>query len=262
MHKKIISFLLVLFLVFSSVSVSAYDISDEAKIIQTVKQRGDCVENISATMTDLTGLKYRHPEIFWADMIWQRDADTVCIAYPTNLNQEKLKQMQKKLNRKVKKIKKSIPKTLNKTKKVLAIFDYVATHITYTAEGENVATAYGALVEGRALCDGYTKAVALLLNEFGIKNGVMVSEKSNHAWNVVCIGGKWFHLDATWGDMEKYGIDHDYFVISERRLFRLDKSRRDMVYYGQLGIPYKAAKKGKAGFWNNSQDSYYKKIKK
>lgn len=90
----------------------------------------------------------------------------------------------------------------------------------------------------------------------------MVSEKSNHAWNVVCIGGKWFHLDATWGDMEKYGIDHDYFLISERKLFRLDKSRRDMVYYGQLGIPYKASKKGKAGFWNYSQDSYYKKIKK
>ncbi len=262
MYKKIIPFLFLFLFTFSSVPVSAYGIAEEEQIIQTVNQRGYTVPGISASTTELTGLKYRHPEIFWTGMIWQRDADTVCISYPTNTTQEKVEQMQKKLNRKVKKIKKSIPKTLNKTKKVLAIFDYVATHTTYTLEGENVATAYGALVEGHALCDGYTKAVALLLNEFGIKNGVMVSEKANHAWNVVCIGGKWYHLDATWGDMERYGIDHDYFLVTERKLFRLDKNRKDMVYYGHFGVSYKPAKKSKSGFWKRSPESYYKKIKK
>lgn len=261
MHKKTISFLFVLFLIFSSISVSAYDISDEEKVIQVVKQRGYTIPGVSASMRDLTGFKYRHPEIFWTDMIWQGNTDTVCITYPMDQSSKKVQQMQKRLSRKVKKIKKSIPKTLNKTKKTLAIFDYVATHTTYTLEGENVSTAYGALVEGHALCDGYTKAVALLLNEFGIKNGVMVSEKANHAWNVVRIGGRWYHLDATWGDMEQYGIDHDYFLIPERKLFRIDKNRKDMVYYGHFGVSYKPTKKGKTGFWKHSQASYYKKKK-
>ncbi|OUO24496.1 hypothetical protein B5F87_19835 [Eubacterium sp. An3] len=101
----------------------------------------------------------------------------------------------------------------------------------------------------------------LFLNEFGIKNGVMVSEKANHAWNVVRIGGRWYHLDATWGDMEQYGIDHDYFLIPERKLFRIDKNRKDMVYYGHFGVSYKPTKKGKTGFWKHSQASYYKKKK-
>lgn len=89
MHKKTISFLFVLFLIFSSISVSAYDISDEEKVIQVVKQRGYTIPGVSASMRDLTGFKYRHPEIFWTDMIWQGNTDTVCITYPMDQSSKK-----------------------------------------------------------------------------------------------------------------------------------------------------------------------------
>lgn len=199
MHKKIIPFLLTFFLIFSSIPVSAYDAADEAKVVHAIKQREVSIRDVSASVKDLTGLRYRHPELFWPGAIWQGNNDTVCIVYPSNLKSGNIKRMQTKLNRKVKKIKKSIPKSLNKTKKVLAIFDYVCTHTTYRLHGEEVNNAYGVLVNGKALCDGYTKAIALLLNEFGIKNGVMVSRKANHAWNVVYIGGKWYPYGCNMG---------------------------------------------------------------
>lgn len=262
MHKKIIPFLLTFFLIFSSIPVSAYDAADEAKVVHAIKQREVSIRDVSASTQDLIGLKYRYPELFWANGLWQAYDDTVCISYPSNLRSGTIKKMRKRLNRKVKKIKRSIPKSLNKTKKVLAIFDYVATHTTYSLEADMAGTAYGALVNGKATCNGYTKTVALLLNKFGIKNGVMVSEKANHAWNVVYINGKWYHMDVTWADNDQNGINHDYFLMSEKKMFSLDNRRKDMVYYGHFNAPYKKSKNTKRGFWNETISSYYRKIKK
>lgn len=66
-------------------------------------------------------------------------------------------------------------------------------------------TVYGALVEGSAVCDGYARAMKLLLDSAGLRSlyvtGTAASGGSSgsHAWNMVYVG-QWYQLDATFDD--------------------------------------------------------------
>lgn len=60
-------------------------------------------------------------------------------------------------------------------------------------------TAYGALVEKKALCEGYAKAFAYLCNLVGIENVIVTGETYvPHMWNMVKLNGNWYHVDVTW----------------------------------------------------------------
>lgn len=60
----------------------------------------------------------------------------------------------------------------------------------------------GALTGESAVCEGYAKAYALLLNANGVDN-VYVTGSSRgvgHAWNMVKLDGGWYWYDLTWDD--------------------------------------------------------------
>ena len=82
---------------------------------------------------------------------------------------------------------------------------------------------YGVIVEGRAVCDGYSKAFQYLSDQLGLTclivygDGFDGDEFGPHAWNIVLIDGDWYHLDVTWMDVEDY-VNYDYFLISDRTL--------------------------------------------
>ena len=61
-------------------------------------------------------------------------------------------------------------------------------------------TAYGALVKGAAVCEGYTNAYQLLLRAVGIENYSCYSAEMNHIWNIVYIDNQPYHVDVTWDD--------------------------------------------------------------
>jgi len=55
-----------------------------------------------------------------------------------------------------------------------------------------------ALLRGRCVCDGYSKAYYLLLKAAGISVDRALSD--NHAWNVAKLDRKWYQIDVTWDD--------------------------------------------------------------
>lgn len=65
-------------------------------------------------------------------------------------------------------------------------------------------TAYGALVEGAAVCDGFAKGFQTLCLAVGIPctevqgSAVSGGESQNHAWNLTKIDGEWYYTDVTW----------------------------------------------------------------
>jgi hypothetical protein len=63
-------------------------------------------------------------------------------------------------------------------------------------------TAYGVLVNGIAVCDGYAEAFDLLLKKVGIKSEIIYGSLDGglHAWNLVEIGGKKSFVDVTADD--------------------------------------------------------------
>lgn len=87
------------------------------------------------------------------------------------------------------------------------------------------ATAYGAIVSGRAICEGYALAAKLLFDIVGIesvcvrgngteKDGVTVA----HMWNAVRLETGWYFLDCTWDDPVsaeegQHVVRHFYFNL-------------------------------------------------
>ena len=62
---------------------------------------------------------------------------------------------------------------------------------------------YGALVSGSAICDGYARALQLLLTAAGIKATVVEGFSENgaaHMWDVVYLAGEPYFVDPTWDD--------------------------------------------------------------
>ena len=97
--------------------------------------------------------------------------------------------------------------------KVTAIYAYLCDNVVYDENATNCFTAYGALLDGRAVCQGYALAMMRLLNAVDVETDVVLGTSSeiNHMWNVVYIDGEYFLLDATW-DSDSEDICYDYFL--------------------------------------------------
>lgn len=125
---------------------------------------------------------------------------------------------------------------MSQVEMALSLHDYLVLHCAYdwyVANGEdapsyNVYTAYGALVEGNAVCQGYAMAYNLLLNKVGMETEYVTSSTINHGWSLVKIGDIWYHVDVTWDDptfdFSGYSHDlpglcsHDYFLVSTAKM--------------------------------------------
>ena len=97
--------------------------------------------------------------------------------------------------------------------KMKAIYDYICSHVSYNYGSDNIKfTAYSALINGSAVCQGYSVALYRLCLAAGIDARVVTSESLIHAWNIVCIdGSKYYYVDSTW-DAEQYPGDYLYFL--------------------------------------------------
>ena len=72
--------------------------------------------------------------------------------------------------------------------------------------------ACGALVDGLAVCDGYTGAYDLLLRLEGIECTALMN--TDHIWTVAELDGKTYHIDTTWGD-QGTRVDMSFFGMTE-----------------------------------------------
>ena len=75
------------------------------------------------------------------------------------------------------------------------------------------------------VCEGYAKCYKLLMNKANVKtdcvSGPNFDEKlSGHAWNIVQLDGKWYHVDLTWDDKDYYYDPNKEYngVVADRDL--------------------------------------------
>lgn len=123
-------------------------------------------------------------------------------------------------------IKEIIAPEMTDYQKALAVHNYVVKNTQYIGGGiygNEAYTAYGALVQGEAVCQGYTEAVNILLNRSGVYSMLVVGEAytfmdwRGHAWNIAKIGGSFYHIDATFDDL---GVDES--LIKSGKTWRYD----------------------------------------
>ena len=127
--------------------------------------------------------------------------------------------------------------------KVIAAHDYIILNTKYDYDtyyavtensgeaNENAYNAYGVFFDKKAVCAGYAMAFNALMKHEGIGFRYVESNDMNHAWSMVELDGKWYHVDCTWDDpafsktddmdMEGY-VNHEYFLLSDTDIKELD----------------------------------------
>ena len=125
-------------------------------------------------------------------------------------------------------VRKALPSVLpgmSDLQKALVLHDYLCVHTAYDLDhyaAGNVPgasyTAYGALVQGLAVCQGYSMAYAALLRRCGVSAEYVSSARMGHGWVLVQLDGSWYHVDVTWDDpvQDLPGrAMHGYFLLSD-----------------------------------------------
>ncbi|RXZ80502.1 transglutaminase [Paenibacillaceae bacterium] len=99
------------------------------------------------------------------------------------------------------KVKSLIKPGMNDHQKVKAIHDWIVFNVAYDTSLKRY-TAYEALIDGKAVCQGYALLTHKMLEEAGITGRIIEGTvaSGDHAWNLVNLNGNWYHLDVTWDD--------------------------------------------------------------
>lgn len=181
------------------------------------------------------------------------------------------------LEKKVKKIlAKTIKDSMSDYQKELALHNYLVKHCKYSdvlshAKTSHIYDAYGALVEHKAVCDGYAQALQLLYACAGVTSkyisGTATSDTGSmdHAWNLVKLGEDWYHVDATWNDpvpdRGKSTITHPYFNVPDA--FIQGSHTWDASKYPKADakkMNYYTRKKSRFSSWKKFKKAAYKAL--
>lgn len=127
-------------------------------------------------------------------------------------------------------------KDMSDFEKVKAAYDFVIVNTTY---GTTTEPGYGAghspysiVKDGVGVCQAYALLFQRLMDEAGVESKYIVGErvvpgytnkKEGHAWNVVTIDGKTYHIDTTHGDPVAEHLSKDYisyqtFLLTEEQI--------------------------------------------
>lgn len=132
------------------------------------------------------------------------------------------------------------------------IHDYVLSRVIYSDEQE-YNTAYDALYYGKTICAGYAGLTYKLLEAAGIENIIVTNE--DHAWNLVKIDDKWYHMDTTWDDGKaKNDGYYKYYNMTDTELLETRN------YSNTTGITATSNYIDDLTILNNNSDGKYKNI--
>ncbi|MBR4081836.1 MAG: hypothetical protein IKK21_08645 [Clostridia bacterium] len=132
---------------------------------------------------------------------------------------------------------------------------YIADHVSYDHEvwkqvkrdqkwatqNSDAWSAYGALVKGKAVCQGIACAFKLLCDQVDIPSlvviGTIAANQERHAWNIVRIDGQFYHVDCTW--MLRNSINqqipfarYQYFNVPDQMM--IENRAMEMCYLAQI----------------------------
>nr|VZS00292.1 hypothetical protein MF5582_00523 [Mycoplasma feriruminatoris] len=96
--------------------------------------------------------------------------------------------------------------------------------------------AYSALVERKTVCTGYAKGFKMIMDELGIPCKFIEGDSnreesfiSKHAWNLVQLDNKWYHVDTTSDRVErqKHKTDFNFFLNTNNDFVDTDTFYRE-----------------------------------
>ena len=114
--------------------------------------------------------------------------------------------------------------------KLISIHDYVCDLTTYKSDNDGALycySAYGCMVDGRSVCEGYAEAFKILCARNGIDciivtgNAIHSGKTETHMWNYVRMDdGLWYAVDPTWDDASDIKGNYSYFLLGSESIVK------------------------------------------
>lgn len=222
---------------------------NDHKLFDEQDARSERVESLKDFILSAT---IQNPLILGVDSFVYNDvSQLLTVNYTYNMEEQKV--IQDAVKEKVEEITGEILKPgMSYIEREIAINNYLVRTIEYDNEAANQLieygkvdekyynsfNAYGALIEGTAVCEGYSEAFKLLCDRAGIDCIIVTGELDGvgHAWNRVRINDKWYDVDVTNNDKEDLTNSHfnipmaisDQYLI-EDSYYITDNSIGEMV---------------------------------
>ena len=118
---------------------------------------------------------------------------------------------------------------LSEYEKEKIIFDFLVQNCVYDKEDAYCSDAYGALIRGKAKCDGFAMAMKWTLEVMGIQSLIITGDgvPEDHSWNIVRIDGKYYTTDVTPSVPKKgkvpytneWGILYSALNVPDKRIY-------------------------------------------
>ncbi len=196
----------------------------------------------------LIAVLYDNSELFWvaANYRFLDYEDSVEFIPVYRFTEEEAKRISNELDEKINEIIEGSEVFGTDYEKELYFHNYICENVVYdeatmVKSGGYGDTAYSALLDGKSICEGYSRAMQVLLDRAGIDNYLVVGDGKTeegtepHMWNIVEIDGKNYHLDATWNDTgNETDYSYMYFNVTDefisRDHFNIEPAENNCVY--------------------------------
>ena len=181
----------------------------------------------------LEALNSDHAELFWLDISfsYMYDDEGLCHEIMLDYTEEAddLDASKENFQNSTEEIISAAKELSSDYDKEVYVHDALLDLIEYDEEAGNDQSAYGAVVNGRAVCAGYAKAFQYIMDELNIPVYYVTgrAEDTDHAWNIILLDGKYYNVDLTWDDQtpdryfcfnrsdEVFSADHERGGMSE-----------------------------------------------
>ena len=180
-------------------------------------------------------MRLDHPEIFWVSSYkyrYYKDSPNLIFIPEYLFDKKKTCEHQKAMTARAEKLIRPAQK-LSEWEKEKYVHDFICENIRYDKLKKSYShEIIGPLGQGVGVCEGIAKAVKVLLDALGVwcviaicGNNPEKGIKYRHTWNIVKIGGTYYHLDVTFDntlgkDRETSEIRYDYFNLDDSQIFR------------------------------------------
>ncbi len=224
----------------------AYDL-----LLNAIQNHEDKVVVDGCTFDDIDkvtdAIAYDHPELFWYKTFSMRGTE-VNLLYGASA--EEVVVLQKRIDEVVPKYLEGIDDSMSAYDVALRVHVKVISSVDYdtialnkqeqdggpaTDKIDYLRTICGVFLDGKAVCEGYARAMQYLLQKCGIECAEVAGyirketgeNDGGHAWNIIKIDGEYYYLDTTWDDssntvqtVKTNDLGFDYFCITTEELLR------------------------------------------
>lgn len=236
----------------------AYSLLDSSEktvydgVFEAIKAFDNEITDFSVPVTDTEVRKIAdyiqrdHPELFWfrhgATFYFDKTTRIVNkIELRYCMTQDEARKRREKIDIAIKPFLASVTDTMSDYEVALHIYENIIRLVDYDTVGlehqrednasaevpDDLRSIYGVIVNKKAVCAGYAKAMQYLLNLCGIECTYVTSD--THAWNLIKLEGNYYHIDVTWGDgsdtakgtVQTDAVNYDCFCITTAELARL-----------------------------------------